>query len=435
MYFVAPKIAKQDGGTFMHEQQTRGTQDTIIIGVERQQDADFAYSMQELNNLTEALDLRTVGQVSQKLTTPSHATYIGSGKVSEIKAMCEEMDVSLVIFNDELTPSQIRNLEKLLEVTVYDRTMLILDIFGERAKTKEAQMQVEVARLKYLLPRLVGMRASLSRQGGSGAGLANRGAGETKLELDRRKIESRINMLERDLEDLVNRRDIQRSQRKKQQMPVVALVGYTNAGKSSLLNGMLADDQEKHVFEKDMLFATLDTSVRRVEWKKNLSFLMADTVGFVSKLPTHLVKAFRSTLEEAREADLLLHVVDYSHEHYKEMMETTTETLKSMDIDQPMFFVYNKIDLTNEKEARTQGNELFVSASEKKGLELLGDAIEASIFKDYQECELLIPYDEGAIQARVNEQTHVMFQEEREEGWLIRAFLNEKDRIAFERFI
>ncbi len=148
-------------------------------------------------------------------------------------------------------------------------------------------------------------------------------------------------------------------------MPVVALVGYTNAGKSSLLNAMLTDDQEKHVFEKDMLFATLDTSVRRVEWKKNLPFLMADTVGFVSKLPTHLVKAFRSTLEEAREADLLLHVVDYSHEYYKEMIETTTETLKSMDIEQPMVFVYNKIDLTDENEPRTQANELFVSASKK----------------------------------------------------------------------
>ncbi len=199
----------------MHEQQTRKTVDTIIIGVEKQQDVDFSYSMKELTNLTEALDLRTVAQVSQKLTVPNQATYIGSGKVSEIKMMCEEMDVSLVIFNDELTPSQIRNLEKLLEVTVYDRTMLILDIFGERAKTKEAQMQVEVARLKYLLPRLVGMRASLSRQGGSGTGLANRGAGETKLELDRRKIESRINMLEKELESIVNRRDIQRNQRKK----------------------------------------------------------------------------------------------------------------------------------------------------------------------------------------------------------------------------
>ncbi|MBM7838686.1 GTP-binding protein HflX [Alkalihalobacillus xiaoxiensis] len=419
----------------MHEQQTRKTVDTIIIGVEKQQDVDFSYSMKELTNLTEALDLRTVAQVSQKLTVPNQATYIGSGKVSEIKMMCEEMDVSLVIFNDELTPSQIRNLEKLLEVTVYDRTMLILDIFGERAKTKEAQMQVEVARLKYLLPRLVGMRASLSRQGGSGTGLANRGAGETKLELDRRKIESRINMLEKELESIVNRRDIQRSQRKKQQMPVVALVGYTNAGKSSLLNAMLTDDQEKHVFEKDMLFATLDTSVRRVEWKKNLPFLMADTVGFVSKLPTHLVKAFRSTLEEAREADLLLHVVDYSHEYYKEMIETTTETLKSMDIEQPMVFVYNKIDLTDENEPRTQANELFVSASKKLGLNLLADAIQASIFKEYRVQNLLIPYDEGAVQARINEQTHVIKQEEREEGWFIKAFFNEQDRLAFERFL
>ncbi|WP_078392429.1 GTPase HflX [Shouchella patagoniensis] len=413
----------------MYNQEKRDIQETIIVGVELQQDRDFVYSMEELVQLTEALDLRTVAQVSQKLQTPNHATYIGTGKVEELRAMCEELDVTLVIFNDELSPSQIRNLEKKLEVTVYDRTMLILDIFGERAKTKEAQLQVEIARLNYLLPRLVGMRASLSRQGGSGAGLANRGAGETKLELDRRKIESRINGLEKELEEVVARRDVQRQQRKKKGMPVVALVGYTNAGKSSLLNAMLNNEdlEHKRVFELDMLFATLDTSVRRVEWKKNLPFLMADTVGFVSKLPTHLIKAFRSTLEEAREADVLLHVVDYSNEHYEEMIQTTNETLKSMDIERPLIYVYNKIDLTLDPSTGIQGNEVFVSAKNKQGLDELVNMIGEIVFSDWSTYDFLIPYNEGKTVAYLNENAHVTSQVEKDDGWHIQAIVRKRE--------
>ncbi|WP_054704122.1 GTPase HflX [Bacillus sp. JCM 19041] len=413
----------------MYKQEKRAIQETIIVGVELQQDKDFVYSMEELVQLTEALDLRTVAQVAQKLQAPNHATYIGTGKVEEIRAMCEELGVSLVIFNDELSPSQIRNLEKKLEVTVYDRTMLILDIFGERAKTKEAQLQVEIARLNYLLPRLVGMRASLSRQGGSGAGLANRGAGETKLELDRRKIESRINGLENELEEVVARRDVQRQQRKKKGMPVVALVGYTNAGKSSLLNAMLNDEDSEHkrVFELDMLFATLDTSVRRVEWKKNLPFLMADTVGFVSKLPTHLIKAFRSTLEEAREADVLIHVVDYSNEHYEEMIQTTNETLKSMDIQRPLIYVYNKIDLALEPSSGTQGNEVFVSAKTKQGLDALVNMISAIVFSDWSTYNFFIPYSEGKTAAYLNEHAHVTSQVEKDNGWHMQAIVRKRE--------
>ncbi|WP_059105609.1 GTPase HflX [Shouchella shacheensis] len=414
------------------------TQRTIVVGVELPFEEDFAYSIEELINLTGALDLITVGQLMQKLKTPNHATYIGAGKAEELRAMCEELEVNLVVFNDELSPSQIRNLEKHLEVTVYDRTMLILDIFGERAKTKEAQLQVEIARLQYLLPRLVGMRASLSRQGGSGAGLANRGAGETKLELDRRKIETRISALSKELNHLSDRRSVQRKQRKKQALPVVALVGYTNAGKSTLMNAMLDQfepNARKHVREEDRLFATLDTSVRRVETKDNKAFLLADTVGFVSKLPHHLVKAFRSTLEEAREADLLIHVVDYSNEHHGEMMKITDKTLKSIGVvDVPMVYAYNKIDATDEKGVRAQGNELFLSAKERRGLELFEQALGEHVFHDYVQREFFIPYTEGHMMAYLNEVAHVRSMAYEEEGTRLFADVRERDAKKYAKF-
>ncbi|MED4126663.1 GTPase HflX [Shouchella miscanthi] len=410
----------------MHETETRTIQDIIVVGVERQGDSHFDYGMEELENLARALDLNPVASLTQKLQTPNQATYLGSGKVTELSRLIDSFDVHLAIFNDELTPSQIRNLEKELEVTVYDRTMLILDIFGERAKTNEAQLQVEIARLKYLLPRLVGMRASLSRQGGSGSGLANRGAGETKLELDRRKIESRISALERELEVVVERRQTQRQKRKTEGIPVVALVGYTNAGKSSLLNAFVTEKQEKKVFEKDMLFATLDTSVRRVEMQKNLPFLLADTVGFVSKLPTHLVKAFRSTLEEAREADLLLHVVDYSSSHYKEMMRTTENTLKELEIDQPLLSVYNKMDRVETREWSTEKDEIFLSAKTGQGMDRLVESIQAKVFTHYIKKALHIPYEDSKAFAYVNEHTHILEQLEDDTGWYVETMMHEK---------
>ncbi|WP_099303615.1 GTPase HflX [Bacillus sp. Marseille-P3800] len=418
----------------MIETHTRTIQDIIVVGVERQEDEHFQYGMEELENLAKALDLNLVASLSQKLRTPNQTTYIGSGKVNELSRLVETCDVNLVIFNDELSPSQIRNLEKELEVTVYDRTMLILDIFGERAKTNEAQLQVEIARLKYLLPRLVGMRASLSRQGGSGSGLANRGAGETKLELDRRKIESRISALEKDLEMIVDRRQTQRQKRKNEGIPVVALVGYTNAGKSSLLNAIVSDKNDKYVFEKDMLFATLDTSVRRVEYKKNLPFLLADTVGFVSKLPTHLVKAFRSTLEEAREADLLLHVVDYSSDSYKEMMKTTENTLKELEIDQPSVTVFNKIDRTTHTGGATKTDERFISAKEGTGINELIETIQTRVFQHFIQEELFIPFNESKAFAYVNEHTHVLNQTENETGWHVKTFMHEKHSAALSAY-
>src|SRR5690606_5364432 len=301
-------------------------------------------------NIAEACNVEVAGEIDQNLERINPSHYVGKGKVEEIKAFYEEADANLVIFNDELSPSQIRNLEADLECKVIDRTVLILDIFAQRAKTREAQLQVEIAHMKYMLPRLVGMRESLGRQSG-GVGTKNRGAGETRLELDRRRIEEKITVLSKELEELVAHRQTQRKQRKKKELPVVSLVGYTNAGKSTIMNALMErynPAQEKLVFEKDMLFATLETSVRNIPLPDNKAFLLTDTVGFVSKLPHHLVKAFRSTLEEVAEADLLIHVVDFSNPEYERLIKITNETLKDIGItDLPVIYAYNKSDLTD----------------------------------------------------------------------------------------
>jgi GTP-binding protein HflX len=385
-------------------------QTAIIVGVELQNQKDFAYSMQELRSLADANAIEVVGELSQKAERINPSHYIGTGKLEELRALAEGLETEVIIFNDELSPSQIRNLEAGLERTVIDRTILILDIFAERAKTREAQLQVEVARLQYMLPRLVGLRASLGRQGG-GSGLKNRGAGETKLELDRRRIEERITALQAELEKLVARRQVQRKQRKKNEVPVVCLVGYTNTGKSSLMNALLDKynpQTDKHVFVKNMLFATLETSVRSIDMPNNKSFLLTDTVGFVSQLPHHLVKAFRSTLEEVTEADLLIHVVDYAHEDYEKLISVTEATLKELGAyDIPTVFAFNKCDLTEHRYPQTERDRVYMSVQEKAGLDELIELVRSHIFRDYMECEILIPFSEGRLVAYFNEHAHV----------------------------
>lgn len=391
-------------------EQTKQT--AIIVGVELQNQTDFPYSMQELRNLADACSIEVIDELSQKAPRVNPTHYIGTGKLEELRALAEGRDADMIIFNDELSPSQIRNLEASLERTVIDRTILILDIFAERAKTREAQLQVEVARLQYTLPRLVGLRASLGRQGGGGGtGLKNRGAGETKLELDRRRIEERITALQAELEKLVARRQVQRKQRQKNEMPVVCLVGYTNTGKSSMMNALLEKfnpQTDKQVFVKNMLFATLETSVRSIDMPNNKSFLLTDTVGFVSQLPHHLVKAFRSTLEEVTEADLLVHVVDYSHEDYEKLISVTNDTLKELGaLDIPTIFAFNKCDLTDHPYPQTEGDRVYLSVRENKGLDELIELIRGHIFKDYIECEILIPFEHGRLVSYFNEHAHV----------------------------
>ncbi|MGE8081539.1 GTPase HflX [Peribacillus loiseleuriae] len=409
-------------------------QKAVLVGVNINNNRDFAYSMEELANLAEACGVEVVGEMTQNLQRVNSSHYIGSGKVDEVKTLVEYSDGNLVIFNDELSPSQIRNLERDLDCKVIDRTILILDIFADRAKTREAQLQVEVAELQYMLPRLIGLRESLGRQSG-GVGTKNRGVGEKKLELDRRRIEEKIHVLNKELETLVAHRKTQRKQRKKNAIPVVSLVGYTNAGKSTIMNALVEKfhtSGEKQVFEKDMLFATLETSVRNIPLPDNKEFLLTDTVGFVSKLPHHLVKAFRSTLEEVAEADLLIHVVDFSNANYEQLIEITNETLKAIGIENiPTVYAYNKADLTEMEIPQVRADSVYLSAKQRIGVDELIEKIRENIFTDYVRCELLIPYDQGQIISYFNEHAQILETEYEEEGTKIKV---ECKRSACEKY-
>ncbi len=406
----------------------------VIVGVNLNDRPDFAYSMEELGNLAEACGIEVVGQLTQNAAKIKSSHYIGTGKIDELSALALESDASTVIFNDELTPSQIRNLESGLQKRVIDRTILILDIFADRARTREAQLQVEVAKLQYMLPRLVGLRESLGRQGG-GSGLKNKGAGETKLELDRRRIEDRIAGLQHELEKLVAQRQVQRKQRSKTGVPVVCLVGYTNAGKSSVMNAVLRrfmPESGKQVLAQDMLFATLETSVRAIELQDNKSFLLTDTVGFVSQLPHDLVKAFRSTLEEVAEADLLIQVVDASNPEYERHIEVTNDTLKELGADGiPMIYAYNKADLTDHAYPRVDENKVYLSVKQEAGLEELIALVKERIFRDYMECEVVIPFSEGRLVSYFNANAHVKSTEYEENGTRLKM---ECKRADYEKY-
>ena len=406
-------------------------QKAILVGVNLNENLDFDHSMEELENLAEACEIEAAAQVVQNLPMVNNAFYIGTGKVEEVKNLVSMLDADCVIFDNSLTPSQQRNLQNQLEVPVWDRTNLILEIFDRRARTKEARLQVESANLQYLLPRLVGMRDALSRQGG-GAG-AGGGAGEKKLELDRRRIEKRISELNRELKVMEKDRETQRKRRKESELPSVALVGYTNAGKSTLMNKMLdiwMGDTEKKVLEKDMLFATLDTTVRRISPGDNRDFLLSDTVGFISQLPHTLVKAFRSTLEEACTADLLLQVVDFSDPHHREQMQVTQETLKELQAGQiPCLYVMNKADLVMEESElpKVLGDRIYLSAKQGIGLAELLELIQKKLFGDYRECTFLIPYTDGAAVSRLQEQALVRSISYEADGVLISVSCKESD--------
>ncbi|PEK44889.1 GTPase HflX [Bacillus toyonensis] len=412
-------------------------QRAVIVGVNLGNEDDFVYSMEELTNLAEACDVEVIGQVTQNLQRVNPSHYIGKGKIEEVAAYVNEVDANMVIFNDELSPSQIRNLEEDLDCKVIDRTILILDIFAQRAKTKEAQLQVEVAHLQYMMPRLIGLRESLGRQSG-GVGTKNKGVGEKKLELDRRKIEEQISVLNKDLEALVAQRQTQRKQRKKNEVPVVALVGYTNAGKSTTMNAMLEiynGTEEKQVFEKDMLFATLETSVRNIDLPDNKSFLLTDTVGFVSKLPHHLVKAFRSTLEEVAEADLLIHVVDYANPNYEQLIDITNETLKKIGVENiPTIYAYNKSDMIDVEIPKVQEDRVYLSAKKHVGIEELVEMIRSYIYKEYTKCEMLIPYDQGQVVSYFNNHAHVLSTSYENEGTKIELECKTSDYEKYKRF-
>lgn len=392
----------------------------ILVGVQYpQMTYDFDISMQELKQLAYACDIEVKAVVTQNLDTISPQYYIGKGKVMEIKELVEQDDI--VIFNEELTPLQIKNLTDQCQVEVTDRSDLILRIFASRAKTKEAKLEVGIARLQYLLPRLVGMKQNLySQQGGMGF----RGSGEKQIELDRRRIRRQLTQAKRELAMIEKQRQTQRQLRKHHQEKVVCLVGYTNSGKSSLLNALTS----KKVYEKDMLFATLQTSSRRVYMKKH-HVIMSDTVGFIHQLPHSFVQSFRSTLEEVKDADLLIHVIDASSPYYHNQIETTLSVLKELDaLDIPMIYVYNKMDLVHQPIVHEQGICIDVSVKEKKRLDDLENMIIDILFKDYELISVYIPYEEGHIFSEIEYQYEILHIEYLEKEIYISFYVNQKHK-------
>lgn len=392
----------------------------ILVGANFQNNNLIDYYMEELQNLAEACDIEVLYSITQAIDKITPNLYIGSGKVKEIKGFANNLDADLVIFNNELSGSQIRNLEEAIGTRVIDRTLLILDIFASRAKTKEAMLQVEIAQLEYMLPRLAGLTPSLNRQQG---GIGSKGPGEKKIELDRRKIETDRSKLKNELEEIVKARKVQRKNRIKSKIKRVAVVGYTNAGKSTLVNALIDftnKDIDKKVYTKNMLFATLETSTRHIVLDSNKEFLITDTVGFVSNLPHHLVESFKSTLEEIGEADLLLHVVDSSHEFHEKQIEITRNTLLEIGVhDVPMIYIYNKADLLHKPIYPSHNPHIVLSLKDEIDVALLLQKIEAELYKEDFIASLLIPFTEGDLVSYFNENTKVINQEYTNDGTLV----------------
>ncbi len=407
----------------------------ILVGI--QLGEDISYSMQELWGLAEAAGVTVLGELIQNKEKPDNATLIGKGKVEELEELCQNMEADTVIFNDELSGMQLRNLEDKLNVRVIDRTILILDIFASRAISREGKLQVELAQLQYRMPRLMGFGKSLSRLGG---GIGTRGPGEKKLETDRRHIQKRMEDIRAELAQVRENRGIQRQKRQRSGLPVVALVGYTNSGKSAIMNRMMimTDREDKAVFEKNMLFATLDTSQRLVKMDDNREFILIDTVGFVSKLPHTLVMAFKATLEEVIDADYLLHVVDSSYEAADFHIAVTERVLKELGAeDQEKLMVYNKIDLLADRSHLFEGgkNAVAVSAKTGEGFDVLLEKIREALFFDQQMVKLVIPYDRGDLTAYLCQKIKPERMEYKAEGTCFEILLSGADRSRMAEYI
>ena len=394
----------------------------LLCGVARGRDRDFESRMEELRGLAEACGYSCADIVTQKLDSFDNATYIGSGKLAEIRELVSETEAEAVIFLNSLSPSQLSNLTDQLEVRVLDKTDLILEIFGERARSAEAKMQVEYARLGYMLPRLRGLRKNLSRQGGTGGSMSNKGSGEKQIELDRRVIETRMSELRKRLEQLESGRKTQRKRREGSGLPLVSLAGYTNAGKSTLLNRMVeyfGSEEDKRVEEKDMLFVTLDTATRRISPRMHRDFLLSDTVGFIDDLPHDLIKAFRSTLSEIAGSDLILEVVDCSDEEHLRHMEVTGATLRELEAsDIPVIYVMNKADRLYPLEELPiiNGDRIYMSAREGTGIEELCDMISSRLEEDMLRLSLLIPYQDAGKEFLISAKGEILEKEYTDKG-------------------
>ncbi len=366
----------------------------ILVGCQLPHDDEerFTYSMEELASLSKTAQAEVLVTTTQKRPRFHPATYIGKGKLEELAALVDELEPDIVIFNNELTPSQIRNLSKELDARVIDRTQLILDIFAQRAKSREGKLQVELAQMQYALPRLVGQGEALSRLGG---GIGTRGPGETKLETDRRHIRSRINEIKQQLAVIVEHRSRYRERRKQNSTFQISLVGYTNAGKSTLFNRLTAAD----TFEENLLFATLDPTTRKMQLPCGYTVLLTDTVGFIQDLPTSLVAAFRSTLEEVNEADFVLHIVDSSDANYVGHERTVRELLHELEVEKiPSLTVYNKKDVQHPSFLPSpKGENIVISAFEEQDLERLRRTIERDMLQLMKPYHIAVPASEGRL--------------------------------------
>ena len=392
----------------------------VLVGLDLNNNIE--YKMEELKNLAEACCIETVYVIIQKANEINNAFYVGSGKVKEIKMACNTYDADIVIFNNELSPAQIRNLENELDIKVIDRSLLILDIFAKRANTKESILEVELAQLKYMLPRLQGLRKSLSRQGG---GFNAKGPGEKKIELDRRHIEGEISKLKNEIAKINRSKDTQKRRRLNENIPLVALVGYTNAGKSATMNTILSkymNNEEKLVYEENMLFATLNTSVRRVKLKSNQEFLLSDTVGFVSDLPHHLVNSFKSTLNEVLDATLLLHVVDISNPFYKSQIETTNEVLASLGANHiNTIYVFTKSDKLTEEFFPPYPNSILISNKNFENIDLLMNTIKDTLYPDNEILDLFIPYEKSSLLSLLERRACIYKKSHNDLGTIVKA--------------
>lgn len=392
----------------------------VLVGVQTYDSEDTAESLLELEELTRTAGAVTVGSVMQSRESVHPATYLGKGKLEELKEMIYNLDATGVICDDELTPAQLNNLERELECKVMDRTMVILDIFAGRARTSEGKIQVELAQLKYRAARLVGMRASLSRLGG---GIGTRGPGEKKLEMDRRLIHQRIGQLKEQLEEVQRHRTLIRTQREKSRTKVAAIVGYTNAGKSTLLNALTGAG----VLEEDQLFATLDPTTRVLDLPGKQQILLTDTVGFIRKLPHHLIEAFKSTLEEAKYADIILHVVDASNPRKETHMHVVYDTLKQLGVEnKKVITLFNKQDLCLDKEQLRDfqaDHVLNISARTGEGLEKVKEILEQTLREDQVYIERLYPYEQAGKISVIRKHGQVLQEEYLPEGISVKAYI------------
>lgn len=396
------------------------TERVILVGVSVTDEDDTQKSLEELKDLASTAGAATVGVVIQNREQVHPGTYVGKGKIEEIKGLMWELEATGIICDDELSPAQMKNLQDELDAKVMDRTLVILDIFASRASTSEGKIQVELAQLKYRQSRLTGFGTALSRLGG---GIGTRGPGEKKLEMDRRLIKGRIAQLNRELKDVKRHREVTREQRSRNRIPVAAIVGYTNAGKSTLLNTLTGAG----ILAEDKLFATLDPTTRELKLPSGQEILLTDTVGFIRKLPHHLIEAFRSTLEEARYADIILHVVDAANPQMDEQMYIVYETLQNLGVtDKPIITIFNKQDKAQDDAIVRDFHADYtvkISAKTREGIPELLKTIEAVLRQQKVAIENLYPYQDAAKIQMIRRFGELQEEEYREDGIFVRAYV------------